>query len=122
MNGSNLLRELVLKEELLLDDPVRTDEDSIRQLLHDDFVELTSSGRTYNHEPGATFSPIAGRVRIETGSVRLLELADDAKLLLYTTIADDDQGGMIRTNRSSVWTQRNGAWRLAFHQGTRRPN
>lgn len=122
MNQSNLLRELVLKEELLLDDPVRTDEDRIRQLLHDDFVELTSSGRTYHHEPGATFSPIAGKVRIESGSARLIELSEDAKLLLYETITDNDQGGKVRTNRSSVWTLRDGAWRLAFHQGTKRPD
>lgn len=122
MKDTTLLHELVLKEELLLDDPVRTDLDRIRQILHDDFVEFTSSGRTYHHEPGATFSPIGGRVRIEHGSARLIDLSDDAKLLLFATVTEDGQGGRTRTNRSSAWTMRDGAWRLAFHQGTKRPD
>lgn len=121
-NGDSLMLELLRKEQELLDDSVRADAARIRQILDDEFIEFTSSGRTYLHDAGATFSPTKGRVRIEPESVRVIDLSEEAKLVLFVSVSTIDEGVQFRTNRSSAWTLRDGTWKLAFHQGTRRPD
>ena len=99
----------------LLDPDVRANPVRIRELLHDDYVEFGSTGKVYNKrllmdllkgEKGA-------KVVIREFTVR--QLAADTALVTYRTVGESGQ----EARRSSVWIRSDGAWKLAFHQGTR---
>ncbi|MGB8361105.1 MAG: DUF4440 domain-containing protein [Acidimicrobiia bacterium] len=103
------------REMELLDPDVRANPVRVRELLHDDFVEFGSTGKVYNKrllmdmlkgEKGA-------KVVIREFSVR--QLAADTALVTYRTVGESGQ----EARRSSVWIRSDGAWKLAFHQGTR---
>ncbi len=103
------------REMELLDPDVRANPVRIRELLHDDYVEFGSTGKVYNKrllmdllkgEKGA-------KVVIREFTVR--QLAADTALVTYRTVGESGQ----EARRSSVWIRSDGAWKLAFHQGTR---
>jgi ribonuclease HI len=112
-----LRKELVAKEELLLDNAVRNDAGMIAELLDANFVEFTSSGAQYRYSPGATFGDLEGVSYLERDSVTMTDLADDCKLLVYVN-SRVCKNARIKSNRSSVWKKTDGKWKLVFHQGT----
>lgn len=112
-----LRKELVAKEELLLDNAIRNDAGKIAELLDASFVEFTSSGAQYRYSPGATFGDLDGVSYLDRDTVRMLNLADDCKLLLYVN-SRVCKNARMKSNRSSVWKKIDGKWKLVFHQGT----
>lgn len=115
-----LRKELVAKEELLLDNAVRNDAGKIAELLDANFVEFTSSGAQYRYSPGATFGDIDGISYVDCDTVRMLDISDNCKLLLYVN-SRVCKNARIKSNRSSVWKKIDGKWKLVFHQGTACP-
>ncbi|MGD2101505.1 MAG: DUF4440 domain-containing protein [Acidimicrobiia bacterium] len=103
------------REMELLDPEVRADPVRVRELLHDEFVEFGSTGKVYNKRllldmlKGEKYA----KVVIREFSVR--QLAADTALVTYRTVGEGGQ----EARRSSVWIRSDGAWKLAFHQGTR---
>jgi hypothetical protein len=114
------LREL---EETLLRPSVRKDSHELDFLLADDFVEIGSSGRVFNK------SQIIAELQIEAvlPAIRVSEFAvemltTEIALVTYRTTAHDADGReSLQSRRSSIWTYRDGRWRIRFHQGTRLP-
>ncbi len=111
---------LLSREEALLDPRVRRDPAAVADLLTDDFVEFGSSGRAWTKDQiiellaDESFSP----VYIEDFRCDLL--TEDVALVTYRAVrADAHTGSRISSLRSSIWTNRLGAWRVRFHQGTR---
>ena len=105
--------EVVRLELLLLEPQVRNAPDQVRQLLHTDFAEYGSSGRTWDRESiteatGDSQEPIA------VTDLRATRLGDEAVLLTYTS-----ESGGRRALRSSVWVRERDCWVVLFHQGTR---
>jgi hypothetical protein len=99
----------------LLDPDVRANPVRVRDLLHDDFVEFGSTGKVYNKRllMDMLKGEKAAKVVIREFSVR--QLAADTALVTYRTVGESGQ----EARRSSVWIRSDGAWKLAFHQGTR---
>jgi ribonuclease HI len=103
------------REMELLDPDVRANPVRVRDLLHDDFVEFGSTGKVYNKRLLLDMlkGEKAAKVVIREFSVR--QLAADTALVTYRTVGESGQ----EARRSSVWIRSDGAWKLAFHQGTR---
>ena len=117
MDNSELSR-IILKETLLMKEHVRNNPDKIAELLNDNFIEFTSSGKQYNYSFGDTFGASNSTIEMEDESVRTIVLNDETILLLYVAIKKNLDGSCNRSRRSSVWNKINGKWKLVFHQGT----
>ena len=53
--GNSELSAIILNETLLMKEHVRNNPDKIAELLNDNFIEFTSSGKQYNYSFGDTF-------------------------------------------------------------------
>jgi ribonuclease HI len=106
-------RQVVDREQALLDPAVRADPERMRAPLHPDFVEFGASGRVWDRTSiAAVTSGI--EVPIAASDLRVTRLGPDAILV---TFRSDDRGR--RALRSSVWVRDPEAgWLLRFHQGT----
>ena len=82
--------------------------------LDEAFEEIGRSGKVWSRS--AMLEALATAPRsseIELEDVRVDELAPDAYLVRYDTVARG-----ARTHRSSIWLRVDGRLRMRFHQGT----
>lgn len=112
------LAAFLLRLELQLMDPrFRRDPASAAELLAEDFREFGASGRVWSRdavlELMATepeFAPPA----VEDFAVQMV--ASEVALATYRAVGDSGS-----SQRSSLWIQEQGQWKMLFHQGTRIP-
>jgi hypothetical protein len=109
-------------EQSLLDPAVRKDRTRISEYLAYNFEEFGSSGRVWSRDE------ILDELADETPVPLLLKafhcecIAEDVALVTYRVVRGPDQAGLSVTSlRSSIWTEKDGTWKLRFHQGTRIP-
>lgn len=112
-------KELILKEEQLLKNSIRNDAGKIAELIDDNCIEFTASGRQNVYRPGELFGSVDGESYIDSDSVRLVDLSEDCKLLLYVA-AKVNKNTRLKSNHSSIWKKSDGTWKMVFHQGTNR--
>ncbi len=102
-------------ERRLLDPGVRSLREEIGRLLSDDFVEIGSSGRTYDKTEildqmvGQTPAPVIMRDFVAR------RIAPGVFVCTYRSVG---MGGN-EALRSSTWVAIDDEWRMVFHQGTR---
>lgn len=109
-------------EEALLDPAVRRDRARVEQFLAEDFEEFGSSGRVWTRTE--IIDELAGEsyVPLTIEDFRCAMIADAVALVTYRSVKSSDPMGMrITSVRSSIWTKKDGMWKLRFHQGTRVP-
>jgi hypothetical protein len=99
----------------LLDPEIRADPVRIRELIHDDFVEFGSTGNVYNKRLLMDMLKGEKSAKVVIREFVVRQLAADTALVTYRTVGEAGQ----EARRSSVWIRSDGAWKLAFHQGTR---
>lgn len=96
-------------------DPVLMD-----RIFADDFFEFGRSGRVYPREdlilPTSAVRPID--VRLPLPRLTFTVIDTHSVLVTYVSEIRRESGEVERSNRSSIWSMRNGAWQLRFHQGT----
>ncbi|UQN29625.1 ribonuclease HI family protein [Brachybacterium kimchii] len=103
--------EIVAREQVLLSDLLRKNPERAAELLHPDFTEIGTSGRTYDREQVlAALAPVPG---LRAREFIAEEIADGVVLLRFVTA---DARGAQR--RSSLWVRVDGTWLLRHHQGT----
>lgn len=97
----------------------RNDPDYIDGLLHPDYLEVGSTGRSWTREE--ILEP-AGDFHAELTDLSVAELAAGVVLVTYTSVIDDlpgvDEVTQSPVRRTSLWLQTGGRWRLRYHQGT----
>lgn len=104
---------IVVERELLLLSPaVRLDPERVLTLLHPDFVEYGSSGRTWDRS-SITAVTAASADGIHAEGVETRRLGPHAVLVTYRSHAS----GQVALRRS-IWVREGGKWLLLFHQGT----
>lgn len=109
---------LELERELLRRD-ARTNALRLAELLNDDFIEIGTSGKVW------TKGEVIDALQLETYAVQEIDdfkvklLSQDVALVTYRCHRVMDVEPAADSLRSSVWTYRNGHWKLAFHQGTK---
>lgn len=114
------MKHIVKKLELALLNPkVRKSKDKLAELLADDFVEFTQSGRIHTKQdilsqlpkaPAEKFSPRDYTEKILSPTL----------ILVYYIIAREvvDSGLKRATLCSSIWRKQKGQWQMIFFQGT----
>ena len=115
---SVLERRLYELEERLLLPEIRRTPNEVAKLLDDMFLEIGSSGQTYDKQSVIEALSTEERVRMSISEFRLLSLTPDLALVTYRVIAHSSAGGESHSLRSSLWRRVGGNWRMLFHQGT----
>lgn len=87
----------------------------IDTLLADDFFEFGRSGKRWDKAGILTMERTAGTHAIAR-DFALTRLGSEHALLTYTSDASDRGDATLR---SSIWSLRDGSWRMVFHQGTK---
>jgi hypothetical protein len=110
-------KELVAKEEQLLKNSIRNDPSKIAELIEESYVEFTAAGKQINYRPGELFGTVEGELYIDSSSVKMVDLSEDCKLLLYVA-AKVNKNTRIKSNHSSIWRRTDRKWKIVFHQAT----
>ena len=118
MSDTGLEEQIRALEERLLTPEVRRSREELTKLLADDFLELGSSGRTFDREAIITLLRDESPLECSRHDFSVKQLSDDVVLVTYAARAVQLQE--IKTSiRSSVWVYRQNRWQLTFHQGTK---
>ena len=112
-----LRKELVLKEELLLENATRSNADRIRELIGGNCIEIIENGKQYAYKPGELFGDVSGVLYIDSNTISMMELSTACRLLLYTA-ARVNKNTRTKYACSSIWKNDEGTWKLVFHQRT----
>ncbi len=114
----NHLRKL---EESLLRNEVRTNRSRLNKILHESFIEIGYSGKTY------TKADVLNELTNESEApfvcwsqdYKFITLATDLILVIYKKARMDVNGELSRhAKRTSIWFNSGSEWQLKFHQGT----
>ena len=87
-------------------------------LLDPDFFEFGSSGRLWDRAAIVESLSDSGPSDVAIDDFVVRRLADDVYLATFRTTHPQPGSAPRRCVRSSIWTLRDGRWRLRFHQGT----
>ncbi len=107
--------KLLTLENQLLDPSVRGSLQQLELLLHEDFIEIGASGRTYDRAQVLDELPSeAADYPVRTiENVCFRKLSEELVQVFYS-IAENE------TQRTSIWKLEGGQWSMIYHQGTRR--
>jgi hypothetical protein len=114
---ASVLAELVAREPIFHRPELGTTRNDFDAMMEPDFWETGASGRRYTREQ--CLELLVERARTphddpwETSDFACREIGPDDFLLTYTL----RQGARV-TRRATLWRRRDGAWRIAYHQGT----
>ena len=109
--------ELKSLEEELWREETRFDDQRMREVISEDFIEFGRSGRKYELEDTLSFEkkPIDAVFPLPNFKARLL--SKDVAQVTYNS-AVTYSGVVLFARRSSIWSRINDSWQLRFHQGT----
>lgn len=107
---------LLVLETRLLSPPTRYNREEIGPLLADSFIEIGSSGRTYNKAEILAELAAEEQLPVPSGGMEVRELAPGVGQVTYRTKSNDAEA-----YRSSIWVHGADGWQMVFHQGTRLP-
>lgn len=111
--------QLLLLEEKLLQPDIRKSVKDLDVLLADAFIEVGSSGRTYNKQEMINILPNLPAVKFTLTDFQAKHLATGVVLTIYHAVKHGEQNEPAQCSlRSSVWILEKGEWRIVFHQGT----
>jgi hypothetical protein len=113
------IKDLIISMELsLLDKNIRNDKNELKNIISSDFIEYSSSGKIYTYEDCIKYLPEENKqIKYNILNIEINKLSEDIILLLYT-IEMEKENKMEVSNRSSIWINKNGKWKILFHQGT----
>ena len=113
------MHEVIELERTLWNPQSRNDPDVVDRLLHPDYLEVGSTGRTWTRSE--ILKPV-GDFTAELTDFATAELAPGVMLVTYTSVvpelSDVDEVTKRPVRRSSLWLQIDGRWCLRYHQGT----
>lgn len=113
------LEELRALEERLLRPEVRRSAHEVAALLDDDFREVGASGKTYDKAQAlAALKEEAPGTRFELSGFEARLLEDGTAVASYRVVRIGPGGTRAESLRRSVWTKKNGRWRMLSHRGT----
>ena len=113
------LTQLLLELEAKLMDPDVRRSDKAPEFLDDDFMEFAGNGRIFNKSDALAVMRrhMPRGFAIEEFNVR--ELSPTIALVTYRVRTQGIAGAPNRLSvRSSIWVQRDGKWKVTFHQAT----
>jgi hypothetical protein len=120
---ADLLQHIRSRETALHAPDVRRMRDRLDALLHDDFVELGRSGRTYTKSDILDLLPASPDTPIVADRFVLRLLDADTAMLTYRSASLPGDGSLTgSTLRLSIWRRSDArGWQILFHQGRPAP-
>lgn len=114
---NTMLLERLKRLECSLHDNKRNDREWLEQILHEEFREITRSGKLVDRtETIEALSTEVGSPIIHSEGFTLIIVRNNFAILHYRTFDPDGSNASLR---SSCWEMSgNGQWQLIFHQGT----
>jgi hypothetical protein len=115
--SDRIKNELIACEERLYDNAVRSNPLKIAEILDLGCIEILLNGKQNAYKPGEVFMKLEGVHYIDSDNAKLIDLADDCKLLSYIG-SQVVKNVRTKSNRCSIWKKIDGTWKIVFHQGT----
>jgi hypothetical protein len=117
----DLFAHLLACESALLDPAVRRNRARVSEFLAEDFLEFGSSGQVWTREQILKLLATEDYQPPSIEGFKCALIAESVALVTYRTVRTDPHtSACVATLRSSLWTNESGAWRIRFHQGTRK--
>jgi hypothetical protein len=118
------LKETILELECKLQRPeTRKEVAALDQIISDDLVEITSSGTLSRKSDCLANLPSAPEIKFEMTNFNIRELAPDSVQTFFETKKTIVSTGKISySQRSSIWKNEAGKWKMIYHQGTVKEN
>ena len=113
-----LLQTLVGLEESLFTDAVRKSRSALDELIHDEFEEVTSSGKAIKKDDAIDWLSQETAYEISASDYEVRLLSEALALLKYKSKSSDTTHVDRYAIRSSIWKFENDTWKMLFHQGT----
>jgi hypothetical protein len=104
--------EIFELENQLLDSGKRHSEDFLKEILSEEFVEIGSSGKTYDREDTIKELLKSKDFEYEISDFKTIELGKDIILASYKIKLN----GKL-SSRNSLWKKFNDKWRIVYHRG-----
>lgn len=116
------IKQLIFQlEKDLLKSEIRKSSQKIKEIIANDFIEITSSGSEYYYKDGDIFQEVNDNCELiwEIMDYKVKRLSDDCILAIYKVIKHSESDERKKYSlRSSIWKYYDGKWKLVFHQGT----
>ena len=117
---SDLSDELAKLEFCMYDNNFRNSREKLETIISKEFIEYGSTGAIFNHDTVMDF--LVGDSNSTTVhkivEKEIKQLSENVVLLLYKMESLNTDKTIRKTIRSSVWENKNGHWKILFHQGT----
>ncbi|KND48672.1 MAG: hypothetical protein AB200_03030 [Parcubacteria bacterium C7867-005] len=113
-------KELIFELENKLQHPeVRKSVQELDGLISNDLIEFGSSGQVYTKKDVLVNLPSSTEIKFNMTDFDVIALGPDIVQSRFKTEKTNLQTGEItRSQRSSLWRNENGKWKMIFHQGT----
>jgi len=112
---SDKLLELELS---LLTEEVRTSYEKLDELLDDDFIEYGSAGKEYTKEIILERLPSSDHLKYILKDFETHKLSENVFQTRFITDRENKDGSHTISLRSSIWKNKDGKWKMFYHQGT----
>ncbi len=117
--GGVVTKQLLELETKIVQNEFRTNETFLNEIIADDFIEIGSSGVTYNKKQVIEFLIKGTDAEIIIKDFTTKQLGELFYLALFNTITTLPSGQKSIAKRSSIWKYENNNWQIIFHQGTK---
>lgn len=121
LSNDGLCKLIYENECELLKSEVRKSPEKIAELLSDNFIEFTSSGRVVFYKNGEVFQDKDDNTELnwEIKDFSIKKLSNDCILATFKVIKHDEIDESKKYSlRSSIWKYSDKRWKMVFHQGT----
>lgn len=109
--------KLRIMEQKLLQPDIRKSVEDLTLMIADAFIELGSSGRTYDKQQMIDVLPTLPIIKMTIMDFEAKLLAKEVVLTIYR-LAKHGNETIEYSLRSSIWLLRDDKWQIVFHQGT----
>jgi hypothetical protein len=116
---NSLLDTLIELERYCLKPEVRSSREELDRLLADDFIEIPSTGASYDKSHALSRIPDEISPTFTQQDYKLMILADGVAQLIYkATVQRPNEKAASYSMRNSIWKLNGDKWQMLFHQGT----
>lgn len=106
-----------IMEQKLLQPDIHKSVEDLTLMIADAFIELGSSGSTYNKQQMIDVLPTLPVIKMTIMDFEAKLLAKGVVLTIYR-LAKHGNETIEYSLRSSIWLLRDDKWQIVFHQGT----
>lgn len=119
MEHNELFKMLIENEQKLVRAPWRHSVEVLNQLLADEFIEFSSSGKIYTKAMMIEHLSQEYPIEFHLSNFEARLLSPDLTLMTYRGQKRVlDTGVVTESLRSSIWKKVGEQWQMVFHQGT----